>query len=120
MLSSKKVGQKIKVLRKERGISQGMLAKALGNKSHVAVSDIESGKSKIKIDDLSKIADFFQVPISTLLVSPQGRPKPPSPAISMGLARSRKGLDKKTNKKAQELLDRAIQLARSEPDAKTK
>jgi transcriptional regulator with XRE-family HTH domain len=55
-----KIGENIKKLRLERGKTQGELGKFLGI-SHVAISDIERGKTKLKVDTLLRIADFFGI-----------------------------------------------------------
>lgn len=59
-------GDQIKVLRKERGLSQGALAKEL-NVHQTAVSQWEVGKTTPDLQTLQTIADFFSVSVDFLL-----------------------------------------------------
>lgn len=69
MLTKEEIGKKIRDLRVKKAISQGKLAKAIGLESHAAVSDIERGKTNLKITQLNKIADFFEMSVGELLNS---------------------------------------------------
>lgn len=60
------LGRKIRDLRFKNNKSQGDLGDFLG-KSHAAVSDIERGKTDLSVSDLTKISQFFEVPIEALL-----------------------------------------------------
>ena len=60
------LGQRIKKLRNEKGLTQ----KDLADKYHVtyqAVSKWENGKSKPNIDELKKLADLYDVSINDLI-----------------------------------------------------
>lgn len=65
-MTKEEVGLKVKELRQKTGKSQEELGKAL-NRSHVAISYIERGKTDLSVSDLYKIADFFGVPVSDFL-----------------------------------------------------
>jgi len=56
---NKLIGQKIKEARDLAKISQKKLADILGFESATAISLIESGERRLKIEDLEKIADFL-------------------------------------------------------------
>lgn len=62
------LSQTIQNLRESHNISQDELAKYLGIKRQT-VGQIEKGIRKISSDELSKISNFFSVPISSLLNS---------------------------------------------------
>lgn len=66
MFDEIEIGQKIKELREERGLSQSELGKEL-DRTHAAISDIERGKTRLTVRDLRIIADFFSVSISEML-----------------------------------------------------
>lgn len=51
---------RLKMLRKERGVNQVELGKAL-NYGYAAISNYESGKNEPTLNDLCRIADFFDV-----------------------------------------------------------
>lgn len=56
---NKFIGQKIKEARESAENSQKELADALGFESATAISLIESGERKAKIEDLEKMAEFL-------------------------------------------------------------
>ncbi len=64
---SKHLGNYLKQLRKERGITQSDLAAILGN-NFQNISAIERGKFTPTIHTVQKIADAFQVPLSELII----------------------------------------------------
>lgn len=55
---SQKIGQKIKEVREEKGITQKQLGEYLGY-SAMGVSYFEQGVREVKVSDLQKIASFF-------------------------------------------------------------
>lgn len=59
------VGDKIKALRKTKGISQRALAKDIGYANRSSISDLEKAK-KIPLERAKQLADYFNVPISYL------------------------------------------------------
>jgi len=54
------IGKKIKEAREALSMSQKALAEALGYESATAISLIESGERRVKIEDLEKIAEVLQ------------------------------------------------------------
>lgn len=66
LISKEEIGKRIRDLRSKEGKSQGDLGKYLG-KSHAAVSDIELGKTDLSVTDLTKLAQFFDVSVETLI-----------------------------------------------------
>ena len=66
MISQKKLGEKIKTWREEKGISQDELAREVGL-SRVAVSEIERGNRSVDAIELAKFAGFFNVSTDALL-----------------------------------------------------
>lgn len=66
-------GQRIKDLRKTKGISQQKMAELLGV-SRPTISQIENGERKVCAEELKKLAEIFNTSIDTLL-NPQKEPK---------------------------------------------
>lgn len=66
MITKDELGSKIRELRQKTGKSQEDLGKVLGV-THAAISDIERGKTDLTVTDLSKIANFFEVPVTEFL-----------------------------------------------------
>ena len=62
----KKLGENIKMLRKQHGITQQKLADLLGL-SRPTVSQIEIGERKLSADELIKLADIFNISVEYLL-----------------------------------------------------
>lgn len=62
----KKLGENIKILRKQHGITQQKLADLLGL-SRPTVSQIETGERKLSADELIKLADIFNISVEYLL-----------------------------------------------------
>ncbi|ACS79483.1 helix-turn-helix domain-containing protein [Maridesulfovibrio salexigens] len=63
---SKLVGNKIRSIRKKRGLTQAQL----GNESDLNdkyISEIERGSSKLTVDALNKIANGLKVPVKDIL-----------------------------------------------------
>jgi transcriptional regulator with XRE-family HTH domain len=57
MITHEEVGKRIRLAREELGISQGQLGTRLSRqRSHAAISDIERGKTKLDVEDLSEFA----------------------------------------------------------------
>ena len=61
-----KIGERIKELRKEKGLNQSTLAKAV-NSSTAMISVIEANKSKPTLELLTKFSEFFQISTDYLL-----------------------------------------------------
>lgn len=62
-----RLGEKLRTLRGQRGLSLRKLASLLEISSYSHLAEIESGKSKPSVDLLLKIADFFDVSTDQLL-----------------------------------------------------
>ena len=60
-------GEKLRRLRKRRGLTVRELAEALGYSAHSHISEVETGKREPKVAFILKIADFFQVTTDQLL-----------------------------------------------------
>ena len=74
MLTPKKLGQKIKEIRKKLGYSQDFIAGELGINRQAVIS-FESGKRKIDSFELFKIAKFFNVNVGELLEEKEPQPR---------------------------------------------
>ena len=59
-------GEKLRTLRKRRGMTMRGLAKALGFATHGYIGDLESGRAKPSLELALKIADFFNVSVDQL------------------------------------------------------
>jgi transcriptional regulator with XRE-family HTH domain len=59
-------GEKLRLLRHQRGMTLRELADALGFRSHGFVGDLESGRKYPSLDLAVRIADFFGVPLDRL------------------------------------------------------
>ena len=71
-MEQKKLGEKIKSLRKERGMSQNALAELI-DVSFQQVQKYENGQSNINVDRLHKIAAAFNIPVTELFAGEQGK-----------------------------------------------
>ena len=71
-VNTKEIGERVKHLRKSRGITQDDLGIILGNRvsgrplSRGQVSNLETGKRNFNIHQIKILADFFNVSIETL------------------------------------------------------
>jgi transcriptional regulator with XRE-family HTH domain len=61
------VGEQIMLARRRAGWNQRQLGERVGV-SHVAIGDIERGKTKPNLDHLAAIAEALDVPLKQLLV----------------------------------------------------
>lgn len=61
------IGVKIREAREKEGKSQKELADAIGFESATAISLIESGQRKVRVEDLEKISNFLQRDIKFFL-----------------------------------------------------
>lgn len=71
-LNTKEIGERIRQLRKTKGITQDELGIVLGDKttgkplSRGQVSNLETGKRNLNIHQIKVLADYFNVSIETL------------------------------------------------------
>ncbi len=63
---SKKLGQNIKRIREQKGMTQGDICRAL-NLDRGYVSSVESGKRNPTLSTLKKLADALKIPVDELL-----------------------------------------------------
>jgi transcriptional regulator with XRE-family HTH domain len=66
MSSYKKIGEKVKLLRKQKGLTQEKLAE-LAKVDPKSIIDIEKGKRNPTMKTLGKLSVALKVPISNLL-----------------------------------------------------
>ena len=96
-MNSSQVGKRVKLMRQSKGINQTELGKVLGV-SASAISDIERGVTRLNVDDLVKLAEYFNVVVSVLLEGPkpivEGELEP-SAVFSSQQLRAKRGIDKK-------------------------
>lgn len=60
------IGQQIRQLREERGLKQNDLAKVI-NRTRSSISNIEHGVQALQIGDLYKLAELFNIEVSSIL-----------------------------------------------------
>ena len=71
-VDTRKIGERVRQLRKSRGITQDELGIALGDKtngkplSRGQISNLETGKRNFNIHQIKALANFFSVSIETL------------------------------------------------------
>ena len=71
-VNTRKIGERVKQLRKARGITQDELGQALGDKttgkplSRGQISNLETGRRNFNIHQLKVLADLFHISIDTL------------------------------------------------------
>lgn len=71
-INTKEIGDRVKQLRKSRGITQDQLGIILGDRttgkplSRGQVSNLETGKRNLNIHQIKVLADYFNVSIETL------------------------------------------------------
>lgn len=66
MATQLQIGEAIKKLRKNKGLSQEALAaEACIDRRYM--SDIEQGKRNLSLDVLNRLASYFEIPLSALI-----------------------------------------------------
>jgi transcriptional regulator with XRE-family HTH domain len=60
-------GEKLRALRKQRGLTVRDFAEALGYSGHSHISEVETGKREPKVGFILKVAHFFDVTTDQLL-----------------------------------------------------
>jgi len=76
LTGDKDFGDRLRTLRKEKGLSQTALAQKLGYKKGASISNIEKGKTPINTQVLAKIAHLLGIDLHFLITGN------PSPGIS--------------------------------------
>ena len=59
-------GEKLRILRKRKGMTMRELADALELRSHGSIGDFESGRSQPSLEIATRIADLFGVSLDQL------------------------------------------------------
>lgn len=59
-------GEKLRILRKQHGMSMRDLAEALGFATHGYIGDLENGRRKPSLELAVKVADLFNVSVDQL------------------------------------------------------
>jgi transcriptional regulator with XRE-family HTH domain len=59
------IGKRLRLARQQMGLSQSKVAKAL-NLSRPAVSEMEAGRRKVATEELSRLSQLFDVPMTWL------------------------------------------------------
>lgn len=74
MITNEEIGRRIRQAREGLGLSQADLGRLLGRqRSHVAISDIERGKTKLDVEELSEFAVLLK---QELVYFYEARPAP--------------------------------------------
>ena len=60
-------GEKMRALRKQRGMTIQKLARVLGYRTGSYITELEQGKKIPKMEFIAKVADVFGVPMETLM-----------------------------------------------------
>lgn len=60
-------GEKLRVLRKQRGLTMEELALEMGLTGHGHISNVETGKKKPSLEFVLKVAEIFEVSLDQLL-----------------------------------------------------
>ena len=76
------VGEKIQKIRKQKGLTQAQLADSI-NKNPNLLSRWERGEVKINAENLEKIAQALDVPISELYEKEDGQKNTPEPELGL-------------------------------------
>jgi transcriptional regulator with XRE-family HTH domain len=66
-MAIQRFGEKVRALRKQRGLSLRALATELGLATHSHLDRIEAGENKPSADLILKIADYFGICIDKLM-----------------------------------------------------
>ena len=111
------LGKKLAALRKERGLTQQQLADALGASQSV-VAYYERRAANPSLELLQKLADFYGVPVASLVddSTPKKKPARIASPIDERLERVRR-LPRREQTRILELLDDAIARAESRASA---
>jgi transcriptional regulator with XRE-family HTH domain len=74
------VGQRMKEIREQAGVSMEAVARALGLKYASSIANIEAGVQDIPLSRLLRFADFFRIPVVELLPAHEAGRMPPEEA----------------------------------------
>ncbi len=60
-------GEKLRLLRKQKGLTLKEFAKAIGHTTHSHLSEFETGKRRPSLDFALRVSTFFAVPLDQLV-----------------------------------------------------
>lgn len=60
-------GEKLRALRKQRGLTLKQLAQAIGHTTHSHISELETGKRRPSLDLALRLARYFDVSLDQLV-----------------------------------------------------
>lgn len=67
-MTTRRFGEKLRSLRKQRGMSQRKLAEIFGLKGHVFIHRLETGEKQPNVEHALKLARLFGVSLDDLLL----------------------------------------------------
>lgn len=81
------IGQRVRALRKDKGLKQQALTEMIGAKSHSTISELELGRRMPSPATLHALAAVFQVPVGYLLgdTTPEPSETPETRALKASL-----------------------------------
>lgn len=69
MITKIEIGNRVRMFRERRGMTQAKLGHDLGYTSHVPIVNIENGKTDVSLVELERIANVLRVPLHNLIPS---------------------------------------------------
>lgn len=81
LITSREIGNRIKIRRSELGISQEALAVAL-DVTYQQVQRYESGQNKLNVENIQVVADALSVPVSYFFAMPSAISETRAPYLS--------------------------------------
>ena len=107
MITNEEVGRRIRQAREEKGLLQSDLGRLLSRpRSHAAVSDIERGKTRLDLEELSEIARLLGKPLDFFTGS--------RPIQAVVYRRSERGLSAEQQKETDRAIEAFKRLAREQ------
>lgn len=111
MSMNEEVGRRVRQAREELGLSQGALGRLLSPpRTHAAVSDIERGKTRLDVDDLSSLATLLRKDLSYFYED--------RPTSGVVYRRGDRGLTPQEQQRADRSIEDFKRLARDRAQAK--
>lgn len=83
------LGQRLRQAREQAGLSQGQVARKLGL-HRPAVSEIEAGRRKVSAEEISRLAELYDVSLSWLVKSTPEEVDPSVELAARALAKLKK------------------------------
>jgi transcriptional regulator with XRE-family HTH domain len=80
------IAQRLQAARKQAGLSQGQVARLL-DLQRPAISEIEAGRRKVSAEELSRLAEIYDVSVSWITNSGPEMPDPAVELAARGLAK---------------------------------